>query len=75
MTKEQLEEIFARVRTWPEERLDDVAEVLLAMEQANGADDDLTEEDWTDLEEGLAEADRGEFASEEEVQALLDRYR
>jgi predicted transcriptional regulator len=75
MTKEQLEEIFARVRTWPEERLDDVVEVLLAMEQANGADDDLTEEDWTDLEEGLAEADRGEFVPEEEMQAFFAKYR
>jgi predicted transcriptional regulator len=74
MTKEQIEAIFERVRTWPDDRLDDVAAVLLAMEEAN-EDDNLTEEDWADLEEGLAEADRGEFASEEEVKALLDRYR
>jgi hypothetical protein len=74
MTKEQIEAIFDRVRTWPAERLEDVAAVLLAMEEAN-EDDDLTDEDWADLEEGLAEADRGEFASDEEVKAVLDRYR
>ena len=74
MTKEQIEAIFDRVRTWPAERLDDVAAVLLAMEEAN-EDDELTDEDWADLEEGLAEADRGEFATDEEVKAVFDRYR
>jgi predicted transcriptional regulator len=74
MTKEQIDAILERVRTWPAERLEDVAAVLLAMEAAN-EDDELSEEDWADLEEGLAEADRGEFASDEEVKALFDRYR
>ena len=75
MTKEDIQAIFERVLAWPPERLDDVAEVLLQMETANDVVDDLTDEDLTDLEQGLAEADRGEFASEEEIQALFDRYR
>jgi predicted transcriptional regulator len=75
MTKEEIQTIFERVLGWPSERLDDVAEVLLQMEAANDMTDDLTEAELADLEEGLAEADRGEFASEEEIQALLDRYR
>jgi len=75
MTKEQIEAILERVRTWPEDRLEDVAKVLLEMEAANEHVEELTAEDWADLEQGLAEADRGEFASDEEVKALFDRYR
>lgn len=75
MTKDEIQAIFERVLTWPSERLADVAELLLQMETANEVADDLTAEDLADLEEGLAEADRGEFASEEEVDALLHRYR
>jgi len=75
MTRDEIQALFERVLTWPPERLDDVGEILLRMEEANEAADDLTEEDWADLEEGLAEADRGEFASEEELQALFDLYR
>jgi len=75
MTKDEIQALFERVLTWPPERLDDVGEILLRMEEANEAVDDLTEEDWADLEEGLAEADRNEFASEEELRALFDLYR
>jgi len=75
MTKEQIEAILERVRTWPEDRLEDVAKVLLEMEAANEHVAELTAEDWADLEQGLAEADRGEFASDEEVKALFDRFR
>ena len=38
-------------------------------------DDDLTEEDWADLEEALAEAEREEPVPDEEIKALFDRYR
>lgn len=75
MMKEQIAEIFERVKTWPEDRQRDVVEILLQMEAANDYDEDLTEEDLADLEEALAEADRGEFATDEEVKALFDLYR
>ena len=75
MTKEQIEAILQRVRSWPDDRLEDVAAVLLEMEAANEQVEELTDEDWADLEQGLAEADRGEFASDEEVKGVFDRYR
>ena len=75
MTKDEIQALFERVLTWPPERLDDVGEILLRMEEANEAVDDLTEEDWADLEEGLAEADRGEFVSEEEMEAFFAKFR
>jgi len=75
MTRDEIQALFERVLTWPPERLDDVGEILLRMEEANEAVDDLTEEDWADLEEGLAEADRGEFVSEEEMEAFFAKFR
>ena len=44
------------------------------MERQNGALDHLTGEDWADLDEALAEAERG-ARPDEEVRALFDRYR
>ena len=75
MTKDQIDEIFERVRTWPLERQQDAAQILLRLEQKNAALNDLTEEDWADLEEALAEADREEPVPEGEIKALFDRYR
>ena len=74
MTKDQIEAVLERVKTWPEDRQEDAAALLLAMEEAN-EDDELTDEDWADLEEGLAEADRGELVPEEEMKAFFDKYR
>ncbi len=75
MTKEQIDAIFERVRTWPLEWQEDAARTLLRMERQNGALDHLTGEDWADLDEALAEAEREEPVPEEEVRALFDRYR
>jgi hypothetical protein len=75
MTKQQIDAIFERVRTWPLERQEDAARTLLRMERQNGALDHLTGEDWADLDEALAEAEREEPVPDEEVRALFDRYR
>ena len=75
MTKQQIDAIFERVRTWPLERQEDAARTLLRMERQNGALDHLTGEDWADLDEAVAEAEREEPVPDEEVRALFDRYR
>ena len=73
MTPDEIEAVFARVRTWPAEKQQEAVGALLAIENDEYDDcSDMTEEDWADLEEGLAELDRGELASEEEVKALFD---
>jgi len=74
MTKEQIEEIFDRVRTWPAEQQEKAADVLLAMEGSNQVYQ-LSDEDRASIRRGLEQARRGEFASDEEVKALFDRYR
>jgi hypothetical protein len=75
VTKEQIEAIFERVRTWPPERQEDAVAMLLKMEEQNTALDGLSEEDWADLEEALAEADREEPVPDDEMKAFFDRCR
>lgn len=78
MLTKEIQAIVDRIRNWPADKQQLAYDLLTWIEAKDeGVDDasDLTEEDWADLEEGLAEADRGEFVSEEEMKALFDRYR
>lgn len=49
--------------------------VLLEIEAKGPEVYQLSEEELADIEEGMAEVRRGEFASDEEVAALFNRYR
>ncbi len=75
MTKEQIDEVLARVRTWPIERQEDAARMLMMMEEIGLEPYVLSDEERADIDEALAEVERGEVASNEEVAALLDRLR
>jgi predicted transcriptional regulator len=75
MTREQIEAVLNRVREWPLERQEDAARILMEMEEAGIEEYDLTEEQYAQLDQAIAEADRGEFATGEEVRAVFDRYR
>lgn len=75
MTKDQIEAIFERVRTWPPARQEDAAAILLRLEQEGTEEYELTEEERADLDAAELEAERAEFATDEEVRALFARYR
>jgi predicted transcriptional regulator len=76
MTKEEITAIFERAKSWPLDKQQEAASILLSLENEEEDDgSDLTEEDWADLNEGLAEADRGEFATDEEIKELFDLCR
>jgi len=75
MTKEQIEQIFERVRTWPLERQEDAAHILLRMEELGVEPYQLDGDERREIEAALAEAEGGEFASDEEVEAVFSRYR
>ena len=75
MTKEQIEAIFERVRIWPLEWQEDAARTLLRWNGRTVRSTTSPEEDWADLDEALAEAEREEPVPDEEVRALFDRYR
>ncbi len=75
MTKQEIEAVFARVRTWPEDRQAYAAFVLLDLEQEEKDGYELTEDDLAALDEAEAEIERGDVASDEEVRAVFDRFR
>jgi hypothetical protein len=71
MTK-LLEEAIAKLKTLSEERQDRVAELLLHLAEEE-AEFKLTQEQIEGIELALAQADAGEFATEEEVARALHR--
>ena len=72
MTK-LLEEGIKAVQGLPEERQDDAGEMLLTM-AGNSSRYQLTPEQLEDLKLSIAEADRGEFVSDEEMTALWKKF-
>ena len=75
MTSEQFEDLLRRVRSWPEQRREDAARLLLAIEAQDVTEYALSPEERADIEEALREVDRGEIASDAEVAEVFHRYR
>jgi hypothetical protein len=57
MTKSQVKSILERVLTWPPERQEDAAEVLMLMEQQDKTTYRLTDEQLAEVERRLADPD------------------
>jgi hypothetical protein len=70
----RLEKALEAVKRWPPDRQDVAAEVLEHMNRLTTAPYQLSNEERADLEEALAEARRGEFASDAEVAAMFARH-
>lgn len=73
---ELLEMALNKVRELPPDKQDQAARAILDV--VNGAEEDiyeLSDEENAAIDIGLAELERGEFASEEEVAALLTKFR
>ena len=75
MSKKDIDAVIDRVRSWPLERQEDAAYMLLQMEANGTAVYHLSEEERTDIEEALEEVARGEAASDQEVEAVFAKYR
>jgi predicted transcriptional regulator len=75
MNKAQIDSVLDRVRTWPEERQEDAVRILLAMEDQDNGVYRLSDEERAEIRAALAEVERGEVASVEEVAAVFNRYR
>jgi len=70
----RLARVLKSVEDWPAERQDDAAELLERMHMLVTTPYKLTEEERTDIEDALAEAERGEFATDAEVAAMYKRH-
>jgi len=74
MTKEQIKAVLDRVLTWSPERQQDAAEMLMVLEAQEGELYHPSDEEWAAIQQGLEQARRGEFASDEEMEALWKRF-
>ena len=75
MTQDQIKEILKRVETWPVERQEDAATMLLAMESEGTEPFPLSPEENEDLRVALEEVARGEVVPQSEVDAFFARFR
>jgi predicted transcriptional regulator len=75
MTKEQIDSVLDRVRSWPPERQEDAVQMLLLMEEQGTGIYVLSDDERKEIELSMQEARRGEFATDEEVAAVFNRYR
>ena len=74
MTKEQIEAVFDRARTWPQERQELAAELLMLLEAQETGPIHVSDDELEAIREGNAQAERGEFVSDKEIAALYKRY-
>jgi predicted transcriptional regulator len=73
MTK-LLDEAVAKVRALPDADQDEAAELLLSVVASHGDIEPLDEATLAAIEEGREQAARGEFASDEEMDAFFARH-
>ena len=70
-----LDALMERAASWPEEAQAELVRFMIDTEAKHFGVYRLSEEERARIEQSLAAADRGEFASDEEVAALFRRYR
>jgi predicted transcriptional regulator len=77
MTRNEIDEVLERVRTWPIERQARLAQIVAHLEADEDIDldDDEDEQTRAAIAEGFAQIERGEIATEDEVKAALSRFR
>jgi hypothetical protein len=66
-------QILDRVSAWPQEDVDELADMARDIEARRTGVYDLTPEEETSIREGLAELERGEWTSEEAMRAFWVR--
>jgi predicted transcriptional regulator len=74
MTKDQITAVLERVRAWPEERQAYAAEVLLLIEAQEVPPLRVSDAEWEAIQEGNAQAERGEFVSDAEMAGFYKRH-
>lgn len=72
---DRLERAVARVRSLPRERQDEIAELLFILAEQEPGAYQFSDAQLAGIRKGLAEADAGEFLSDDEVKALFRRPR
>lgn len=73
MTKHEIRAVLDRVLLWPADKQGVAADFLLMLERQEEFYEP-SEDELAAIRQGLAEADRGEFASDEEMAALWRKF-
>jgi len=73
MTK-MLEEAIRKVRELPEADQDEAAEILLSVAAKRAQPVELDDETRAAIREGLGQAERAEFVSDEDMNAFFERH-
>jgi hypothetical protein len=66
-------QVLERVETWPEKDQEELAELAREIEARRTGCYELSAEEEEAIREGLAQFDRGEWTSEEEMRAFWKR--
>jgi predicted transcriptional regulator len=66
--------LLEQVASWPEQDQDELAEYAREIEARRTGIYVLSDEEWEDLQEGLAQADRGELVPDEVVAKADKRH-
>lgn len=70
-----IREIGERISDWPDEAIAELLQAIDNIEIKHSLVYRLSDEERAAVREGLAQADRGEFASDERVATFFNRYR
>jgi predicted transcriptional regulator len=70
MTKEQIDAVLDAVRSWPPEDQEELVEVAREIQARRTGTYVMNDDERAAVREGLEEARRGEFVSEEEMNAF-----
>ena len=70
-----LETVMSRAATWPKEAQEELARIAREIERSQEVIYKLSDDERAAIEEGLAEADRGEFVSDADMEAFFNRDR
>jgi hypothetical protein len=70
----KLKNLLERAETWPETDQEELAELAAEIESRHSGVYVLSDREWADLQEGIAQADRSEFVPDEVIAEENKRY-
>ncbi|HEY7246410.1 MAG TPA: hypothetical protein VH678_21255 [Xanthobacteraceae bacterium] len=74
MTKEQINSVLNSIRSWPEEDQEELVEAAREIEARRTGIYVMSDEERAAVLEGLAQAKRGEFVPDDEMDAFWKKY-
>ena len=66
---------LATVRSWPEQQQNEAAEILLALDRLGRGPYAASAAELQAIDEALAQVERGEYATDAEVESAFARFR